>query len=979
MLIAKKEMNEWTHVILDEVHEREEDMDLVMLICKKLLFTNSRGTKLILMSATMNHRTFVDYFSVSLPWCEAFEKPAFLAVGEKTKQHKVSEYYWNELRSLVKQRYPDTPMPDFHLDTPQLSIAAVRMCKILLIKIDSLEKEKNKPPGAVLVFLPGIQEIKQVRDFLMEDEAEGSIRSGPEWITYPLHSSIPWEDCNSVFDPVSPNQRKVILSTNIAESSITIPDIRYVIDFCLTKNMTSDPETNYPRLMLDWASQAQLTQRRGRAGRVESGRVYCLVPERFKEKLHQYHSPEIQRVPLTQVVLDVKLLGMGSPKDLLALAISPPDLLSMRRTIVALKEIGALLTTVAGRECREDGDLTVLGEIIAKLPVDVRLGKLIVFGHIFGVLEETIVIASGLSGKSIFAAPFDKRVEAYKGKLRWADGSFSDCLAILRAFQEWESKRRRGDFSSRDGVRNRESDWCRLFLLNKNQLEDMSLMVEDIKKCLWRQDIKPLQIQNPIVWSQDWKFTVLRLVMFGAFYPNYFKKVVNPDIQKSAHRTLEARDPTNTVYLQGFDHQQARYGGLYVDQLKNLVGVAATEDDVRLSFNGGLIFVEFDRRKEQQQHIFGQALVSTGEISSQVYVAVKLRQQFGRDRPSVMVYDVEEAKKRNEAWQEAVDNEVAVRVEGQVEPPDMKVTEFQLDVVYISSPSLFWVRYGKRATERLGIVQGVINSCLSDLQRVKSASELVVGNLVIAPYQECYYRARVETVEDMKTHVSVFFIDFGNLEVVHTEELLTLPASVLQTHPDLVQCPGLALECRLANLQPSSLRSTSGVWDGEAVERFQKILDAGAAKGRLVGHIFSVVKSYSGLSKFVVALEEVVMRSHIAENFGVREMLLKEHLAELATESYNSQKNHGERINYKFQNEHMQNHLNNFAGHQSFASKVKPQNESHKQQQKVRFFIYFLSNLTDSITLGDPHWPLLSLGAQAVLPPPPWRVQDGFT
>ena len=135
MLIAKKEMNEWTHVILDEVHEREEDMDLVMLICKKLLFTNSRGTKLILMSATMNHRTFVDYFSVSLPWCEAFEKPAFLAVGEKTKQHRVSEYYWNELRSLVKQRYPDTPMPDFYLDTPQLSIAAVRMCKILLIKI----------------------------------------------------------------------------------------------------------------------------------------------------------------------------------------------------------------------------------------------------------------------------------------------------------------------------------------------------------------------------------------------------------------------------------------------------------------------------------------------------------------------------------------------------------------------------------------------------------------------------------------------------------------------------------------------------------------------------------------------------------------------------------------------------------------------------------------------------------------------------
>ena len=400
MLISKKEMNEWTHVILDEVHEREEDMDLVMLICKKLLLTNSRGTKLILMSATMNHLTFVNYFSVSQPGLPTYEKPAFLEVGNNTKQQRVSEYHWNTMSYMVKQRYPDTPMPEFHVDSPQLSMAAVMMCKILLLKLDDLEdgqrKRGNKiPPGAVLVFLPGIQEIKQVRDFLVGQDEEDGSRDGPEWKCIPLHSSIPWEDCNSVFDPVPPNQRKVILSTNIAESSITIPDIGYVIDFCLTKNMTSDPETNYPRLMLDWASQAQMTQRKGRAGRVGEGRVYRLVPEGFTRGLVQYHSPEIQRVPLTQVVLDVKLLGMGSPKDLLALAISPPDLLSMRRTVVSLKEIGALLTTVEGRQSREDGDLTVLGEIIAKLPVDVRLGKLIVLGHIFGVLVFDGFLKSG--------------------------------------------------------------------------------------------------------------------------------------------------------------------------------------------------------------------------------------------------------------------------------------------------------------------------------------------------------------------------------------------------------------------------------------------------------------------------------------------------------------------------------------------------------------------------------------------------------
>ena len=323
-------------------------------------------------------------------------------------------------------------------------------------------------------------------------------------------------------------------------------------------------------------------------------------------------------------------------------------------------------------------------------------------------------------------------------------------------------------------------------------------------------------------------------------------------------------------------------------------------------------------------------------------MAVKLRQQFGRDRPFVMVYDVEEAKKRYVAWQEAVNKEVAVRVDGQVEPPDMTVTEFQLHVVSISSPDVFWVRYGQRAAERMVIMERAISTCLSNLQRVKSSRELVVGNLVIAPYKEvgeevvCYYRARVESVEG--GHAMVFFVDYGNLDRLNARDLLTLPTSVLQSHPDLVQCPGLALECRLAKLQPSSLRSSNGVWDSEAVARFQQLLDEGVNRGRLFGKIFSVVKSDSGLSEFVVALEEVAVRSHVTKDMEVREILLKEHLAESSTESYNSQKNHEERREFKFYNEHMQKHLNSFAAHQPCISTVKPQNEVSKQRAKVLIF-----------------------------------------
>ena len=384
--------------------------------------------------------------------------------------------------------------------------------------------------------------------------------------------------------------------------------------------MTMDAGTGYPRLVLAWASQSQLTQRRGRAGRVDrDGRVYRLVPEAFARGLAQDHPPEILRVPLTKVVLDVKLLNLGPPKDLLALAMDPPEVRSMVTTVTSLKEMGALLATAAGRQVREDGDLTVLGEVVARLPLDVRLGKLIVLGHIFGVLQDAVVIACGLNGKSIFTAPFDRRVQAYKNKLMWADRTFSDCFAILLAFQTWVSCRERGEFAGRDGVVDREEAWCRDAFLQRKQLEEMATLVEEVTRSLDMMDIKPLQTQRPLEWEGERKFLVLRLVMFGAFYPNYFTKVKVPEVERMAHRCLEGRDPRNTVYLQSFDQAQAAFGPLYADQIKRLLRAAAPEEEgVQLSFRGSTIFVEFPRRLEEGPPSLGHLGSMAGDISTQV-------------------------------------------------------------------------------------------------------------------------------------------------------------------------------------------------------------------------------------------------------------------------------------------------------------------------------------------------------------------------
>merc|ERR1719228_683471 len=191
----------------------------------------------------------------------------------------VQVYYWTNMEKLMRERYPGTMLDqgDFDLGEPSLSESSVQMCKVLLEKLDDLEKDERErsktkqpePPGAVLIFLPGLHEIKLVRDFLMARDPAEKMRTGPEWRCMALHSSVPWEELQTVFEPLPLKQRKVILSTNIAESSLTIPDIRYVIDFCLTKNMVADSGTGYPRLVLAWASQSQLTQRRGRAGRVD--------------------------------------------------------------------------------------------------------------------------------------------------------------------------------------------------------------------------------------------------------------------------------------------------------------------------------------------------------------------------------------------------------------------------------------------------------------------------------------------------------------------------------------------------------------------------------------------------------------------------------------------------------------------------------------------------------------------------------------
>lgn len=170
--------------------------------------------------------------------------------------------------------------------------------------------------------------------------------------------------------------------------------VNIVIDFCLTKSLCRDRETNYVSLQLEWAAKANCEQRRGRAGRVSDGRVYRLVPESLYRRFREYHPPEMKRCPLELVILKVKKLEMGEPKAVLALALDHPDIIDIEKSVLTLKEVGALGLTCNGGYTPYDGDLTFIGHVMAALPLDAKISKLILLGHVFDCLEDSIIIGN---------------------------------------------------------------------------------------------------------------------------------------------------------------------------------------------------------------------------------------------------------------------------------------------------------------------------------------------------------------------------------------------------------------------------------------------------------------------------------------------------------------------------------------------------------------------------------------------------------
>ncbi|CAI5990013.1 unnamed protein product [Closterium sp. NIES-65] len=457
-LVGDPLLSDVTHVVVDEVHERSIQGDFLLVILRDLLARRQQmrremphlpAFKLVLMSATLDASLFASYFTgcpviqaqgrtfpVEMKYLEdvyestgyklSSDSPAALRSeshqsrakgskaaaggGSKTKQ-KLLKAGWGDDASLQAE----TVNPDYdasrYSDYSDSTWKNLRRVDEGTIDYELLEDvvahiDATCSPGAILVFLPGMGEIQYLWDRLAASRQFGA-PGKVEWLL-PLHSSVSAAEQRQAFNSPPSGVRKVVLATNIAETSITIDDVVYVVDVGKQKETQFDARRGMTSLVEAWVAKANVRQRAGRAGRVQAGRYFALFTRhRFETIMRPFQQPEIQRVPLVELCLQIKLLDLGTPAQFLSKAIEPPKEEAVRSAMKTLREVGAV---------DEREDLTALGTHLAALPVDVRIGKMMIYGAVMGCLSTALTIAACLSYRSPFSSSFRDRKAAARAR-----------------------------------------------------------------------------------------------------------------------------------------------------------------------------------------------------------------------------------------------------------------------------------------------------------------------------------------------------------------------------------------------------------------------------------------------------------------------------------------------------------------------------------------------------------------------------------
>lgn len=378
------DMSQYSCIMLDEAHERTIATDVLFALLKDAT-TRRPDLKLIVTSATLDAVKFSEYF---------LGAPIFKIPGRTFP---------------VEILYSKEPEMDY-LDAALMTTLQIHL---------------SEPPGDILVFLTGQEEIDTSCETLY-NRMKALGPEVPELIILPVYSALPGEMQSKIFEPTPKGKRKVVLATNIAETSITIDGIYYVIDPGFVKVNAYDPKLGMDSLVISPISQAQANQRAGRAGRTGPGKCYRLYTEEaYENEMLPNTVPEIQRQNLANTILMLKAMGIN---DLLHFDfMDPPPTNTMLNALEELYQLSAL---------DGEGFLTHLGRQMSEFPMEPALAKVLIASVELGCTEEILTIVSMLSMQNVFYRPSDKKNQADQKKAKFNDPT-GDHMTLLNVYNGW--------------------------------------------------------------------------------------------------------------------------------------------------------------------------------------------------------------------------------------------------------------------------------------------------------------------------------------------------------------------------------------------------------------------------------------------------------------------------------------------------------------------------------------------------------------
>jgi HrpA-like RNA helicase len=472
------------YIILDEVHERNLDSDFALALLMNSLAKRS-NLHLILMSATISTEKFSTYLSSIDVTGTATPSPILFISGFT---YPVQEYFKHEIeervREISRQAFSqgfgsnsrrideldddmnEKGIPVYHMDYLIGGYRRkgdidydlmVRMIITLLVTSD--DSILYRATGTILVFMPGVPEISKLIQLL---DAHLPFINLPQSLRYKLmslHGNLSPSEQRKVFNLATSNEIKIVVATNVAEASITIPDVSVVIDSCRVKEMNYDLEKHMSILTTKLASQDSLRQRRGRAGRMQQGRCFRMITQHVYEKLSVHSVPEILRTPLERLILQITATSSIDDDEssasldvfeLLQRCLDPPPLEAIHSAIQNLIQLQALTKTNTG-ELR----LTALGGHIASLAAEPKVAKLLVYGALLGCVYSITSIAAYMASKNPFLNDPTMRdlIQAKKAKLaeQVLKGLHSDHLLFIEILRLYENSSNRKRFCR---------EWC---------------------------------------------------------------------------------------------------------------------------------------------------------------------------------------------------------------------------------------------------------------------------------------------------------------------------------------------------------------------------------------------------------------------------------------------------------------------------------------------------------------------------------------